>query len=463
VSLSILDQIAALPTEAREAYLLSLTEEQLDLFRCGDWSVKARPEQLPPPGEWFAWFIRAGRGWGKTETGAETTLENIRWLAPRVDVVRWFAAAPTRGDARGIMFEGETGLKRKIPPSELLGGSWERSFNKSELILTLANGATIHGLSSEKAARARGLQWHGGWADEPGTFADAHLGLDEDTFVAMLLFGLRLDPRPRMIVTGTPKNNRLVKELRRMEGVVETHGRTRENLHNLSRAFKSTVVARYAGTRLGRQELDAEIIEGVGSMFQRGWFRRAEHPPWPPGTYVQRERYWDLASGEPSDSNADPDWTAGALVQFSPAHRMYFIEHIARFRLSPGQRELRIRQHAVEDGLGHIWIEKEPGNAGKAQLHMIGKELEAVGVAVKGHPVTGPKPVRAQIVASAAEQGRVFMLDADWNAALLDELEEFPDVNHDDQVDCLAGCMSRFLEATEMSGSSSDLFAGAVR
>lgn len=447
---SIIDRLALASPAERKAYIHSLDEDDLQLLLDRDWSVTARPEQIPPTDEWFCWFIRAGRGWGKTLTGAEATCQKIEELTPLVPdgKVRWALGAPRHPDLINIMFEGETGLHSILPPSMLIGGSWEKSFTRGAVPeLTLATGAILQGYPATVPAGPRGPQFHGGWCDEPGTYPDAHLGLGDDTFMANLLFGMRLDPFGGLIVTGTPKNNRLIKELRKLDGVVETHGRTRDNVHNLTAAFKKNVVGRYVGTRLGRQELDAEIIEGVGVMFQRGWFKPTDKAPWPKDTVTRSIRYWDLASGEESDANPDPDWTVGARVTMDPTRRLYVIDHVERFRKGPGARELTIARVAKEDGLPRTWIEKEPGNAGLAQLHMIGRELESVGVSVKGNPATGPKAVRAELVATAAQQGRVWMIEGDWNLAFLDEVEEFhPDPllsgAHDDQVDAVAGAFN---------------------
>ena len=445
---SIFDRVARLDPDERQAYLNSLTPEQLDLFMAKDWSVMGRPEQfIPDDPEMFLWFLRAGRGYGKTLCGSQATKEKISETAGKLqagDTVRWALMSQRNSDVLSTMYEGETGLKRCIPDSWLPRG-WDFALNRSSLTLRCVvegRDVEIQGFSARVPDGPRGPQFHGGWVDEPGSFPDAQLGLDEDTAMSNLLFGMRLQPFGLLIVTGTPKNNRLIRELRKMKGAVETHGRTRENLHNLAEIFKATVVARYQGTRLGRQELDAEILEGIGVMFQRGWFPVCEagRPQWHNDRGTERRvRYWDLASGEESDANPDPDWTAGARVVFHPPSRMYLIEHIERFRLTPGARERRMKTIAKEDGISPVWMEKEPGNAGKAQLYMIGKELEQVGVALRGNPVTGPKETRAELVATASEQGRVEMLEGDWNVVFLDEAEEFPGGSHDDMVDAVAG------------------------
>lgn len=438
---SLRDRLAALAPDQRADVIARMDPDTLALLLANDWSVVARPEQLLPPDDedWFACFWRAGRGWGKTLTGSNGTVEGVQRLWGRgVEHARWALVAPRREDVKSIMLEGETGLRSVIPPS-LIPKGWEQHLNKSSLTLTLVDGhrvATLQGFSGQKPDALRGPQHHGAWVDEPATLPDAHLGLDEDTTMSNLLFGLRLPPIPRLLITGTPRNNRLVRSLLGMANLIERRGSTRENLQNLAAAFRENVVARYAGTRLGRQELDAELLEGVGVLFQRGWFPLIPESPADAGW--RRVRTWDLAATEPGDTNPDPDFTATARVAYHPDSRVYVIEHVARFRANPGARDDRIRDTAIADGPAvPVWVEQEPGSAGKSVVHSLGKHLDGV-ARVRGFLPSGPKEVRAELVAGAAQQGRVTLVDGPWVLDVLDELEEFPNAAHDDQVDALS-------------------------
>jgi predicted phage terminase large subunit-like protein len=449
--LSIVDQLAIATPEEREAYVAGLDPAELELLVDQDWSVIARPDQLLPAELVFLWLVRGGRGAGKTRTGAEGTVEKLKELLGKMEpgqTLRWALMSQRDRDVVHTMVEGESGLRQCLPPSWLPLRGWDQAFNKSALILTLRD-VVIQGFSARTPDAPRGPQFHGGWVDEPAAFPDAHLGLDEDTAMSNLMLGMRLQPFGCLIVTGTPKNNRLIKELRKMDGVRETIMPTKDNLHNLADVFRRVVVARYAGTRLGRQELDAEILEGLGTVFHVGWFQAIERNryPWPDGTPTVAVRYWDLASGEETDANPDPDWTAGALVRKDPRRRWYVIEHIDRFRLGPGSREQRMRKRAQLDGLPITWIEKEPGNAGTSQHHWIGAELDDIGVTVRANPVSGPKHVRWEALAGPAEQRRVWVWDDDeWLRDFLDEAEEaHPDPKqsgpHDDMLDAVAGAI----------------------
>ncbi len=421
--------------------------------------------------------MKAGRGWGKTRAGAENTLERIRRLEPQVPrgldgAVRWGLVAPTIADVRDTMVEGESGIAACIPPSMLRNGNWTDTWNRSLIELHLDGGHHVKGYSSEKPRQLRGPQHHGLWVDEPAELRDAHLGYStaEDTTWDMGVLGCRLEPDPRIIVTGTPKNNKLIKDIVADPESVTTGGSTYENLGNLAPQFRRRILGRYEGTRLGRQELMAVILESTGTMFQRGWWNFVDSVDDLPGAAASWKwgRYWDLAATEPSDSSPDPDWTAGALVGVHPRDRNYCIAHIRRFRAAPGRRDDLIKQRALEDGLARMWVEQEKAQAGKSTVAAIGRHLDDIRVRVVGDPVAGGKPkdeatgregraseakvMRAELVAGAAQQGRVYVVRSGrWFDAFLDEFEEFPNGAHFDQIDAVAGAVKVLGEGFEGS------------
>lgn len=450
-----MDALALMTDDEREAYLDTLSDLELRLIADRDWSMLARPEQLEPVGDWLAWFIKAGRGFGKTRSGGEWTMDRIKRLeAQGIDGVRWCLVAPTFGDVRDTMVEGESGLSKIIPPSMLLGGSWERSWNRSLAEINLENGHKIKGFSSEKPDRLRGPQHHGAWVDEPAYLKDASQGTADDTTWSNLLLGLRLPPDPRVVITGTPKRNALVTELCADPTIVVVNGSTYDNLANLSSQFKQRVVARYAGTRLGRQELNAELLEGIGEKFQWGWFNIADELPWRPTKTI---RYWDLAATEPHEGNQDPDWTAGAKVAMNEQTRQYALLHIVRFRLNPGARNLKMRQVAEADGPDvNVYVEQGRGSDGKAVVAAIAKDLDGA-ARVRGDLVTGQKEDRADLAAGAAEQGRFWIVSGGtWDLTdFKDESEEFPNGRHDDMVDAVSGAMKMLGAGGNRTRSSS--------
>jgi phage terminase large subunit-like protein len=224
-----------------EALLGAMTDDQLAGL-LADWQVWARDEQLEPPGEWTFWFVMAGRGFGKTRAGAEWTHEAVRTYP-------WFSlVGPTLDDVREIMIEGESGLLATAKPG------WRPAWNQHRRRLEWPNGAQARYYTADEPERLRGKQHQAGWLEEPASWRYPE---SWDQF----LFGLRLPPRPRAIVTGTPKPVRIVRELLADSGCIVTKGTTYENLANLAPAFQRAVIGRFEGTSLGRQELLAELLE----------------------------------------------------------------------------------------------------------------------------------------------------------------------------------------------------------
>jgi predicted phage terminase large subunit-like protein len=210
----------------------------------------------------------AGRGFGKTRTGAEWVKEQVEaGEAKRVAMV-----APTAADARDTMVEGESGILS-------ISSDWCRPiYEPSKRKLTWPNGAVAHTFSSEEADRLRGPQFDLAWADELAAWNDPVAAW------SMLQFGLRLGKHPRWIATTTPRPLKLIKELLEREGrdVVVTRGSTFENAANLAQPFLDAIRARYEGTRLGRQELNAELLEDTpGALWKREWIDagRIHHVP----------------------------------------------------------------------------------------------------------------------------------------------------------------------------------------
>lgn len=232
------------------------------------WSFWARPNQLAPGGDWTFWLLLAGRGFGKTRTGAEWINERVlSGKSKRIALV-----APTAADVRKVMVEGESGLLAISPP-------WNRPlFEPSKLQLTWPNGAIAQLFSAEEPERLRGPQCDTFWADELAAWKKL-----QDTW-DMLQFGFRLGSDPRGVITTTPKPLPIIKELmaddrelpehRRGEKwngqTVVTRGSTYDNRANLAPKFFQQVVSTYEGTRLGRQELEAEILEDMpGALWAR--------------------------------------------------------------------------------------------------------------------------------------------------------------------------------------------------
>ena len=223
----------------------SLAAKLADALADGGWRARARHSQLPPSGNWNGWLIKAGRGFGKTWVGSNYTNE----LAEAGTVSRIALIGATAADVRDIMIEGPAGILRTAP-------KWfEPTFESSKRKLAWPNGAIAHAFSAEEADRLRGPQFDFGWCDEFAAWQGA-----EATW-SMFEFALRLGAHPRWLVTTTPRPIKIVKELLARPDVVVTSGSTFENADNLAPSFLDAIKARYAGTRLGRQELNAEVLD----------------------------------------------------------------------------------------------------------------------------------------------------------------------------------------------------------
>jgi phage terminase large subunit-like protein len=210
------------------------------------WAFTGRDEQQPPPGDWRTWLILGGRGSGKTRAGAE-------WVhaiasAGKTSDLRIALIAETLGDAREVMIDGISGICR-------IARRCRPEFEVSRRRLVWPNGAVAQIFSSEDPESLRGPQFHFAWCDELAKWKHGQETWD------MLQFGLRLGTAPRQLVTTTPRPVPLLKTLIADPGTRLTRISTRDNAGNLAPGFIDALAGRYGGTRLGRQELDGELIE----------------------------------------------------------------------------------------------------------------------------------------------------------------------------------------------------------
>lgn len=219
-----------------------------------EWLATARPNQLPPPGlAWFMWMFLAGRGAGKTRACSEYSLDKgIFTPNLRVAVI-----CPTTSDIRDTAFEGESGLLEIVPDGLI------EKYNRSLFELRLINGSFFKGFSSETPQRLRGPQFHLAWADEIAAWENIQETWD------MLMFCLRLGSRPQIVGSTTPKPLHLIRELVAREDVVKVRGSTLDNRDNLPESYIKVLLDKYDGTRLGRQELYAEILDEFEGAFLR--------------------------------------------------------------------------------------------------------------------------------------------------------------------------------------------------
>jgi predicted phage terminase large subunit-like protein len=231
---------------------LQTVEHQKTIEIYTNWLKTARPKQLPKKGDWNIWLILAGRGWGKTRTGAH---DIINYALKNNDTVS-AVIAPTYGDLKRVIFEGVSGLTKIIPPELYKGGSITKGYNSSAAQINLYNGSKIIGFTATEPDRLRGSQFHRAWCDELAAWRYPE-SFDQ------LMFCLRLGNRPQCVITTTPKPTRLIKTLVARDDAYIVTGNTFENADNLAESALESFRNLYEGTTLGRQELYAEIVENI--------------------------------------------------------------------------------------------------------------------------------------------------------------------------------------------------------
>ena len=233
--------------------MLALNDDQAAEL-LADWSFWARPEQIAPDGDWTGWLVLAGRGFGKTRTGAEWVSDCVLHRGYR----RVGLIAETSADGRDVLVEGPVGLLS-------VGQIKDRPvYEPSKRRLTWPNGAVATLYDGREPDQLRGPQHDLLWFDELAKFRYPQEVFDQG------MFGLRLGDKPRWLATTTPRPIPLIRAMLRDETVTVTRGKTRDNLQNLAPAFQKQIIAKYEGTRLGRQELDAEILDDApGALWSR--------------------------------------------------------------------------------------------------------------------------------------------------------------------------------------------------
>jgi len=381
-----------LPDEQVQAALAALGPEKVKELQ-HSWEFWARPNQLEPKGkDWNIWLALAGRGFGKTRAGAE-------WIRHRVksgDKIL-HAVAPTKGDVRKVLVEGDSGLLNvcwegdKTYKGVHMGSpEWSPTNNT----ITWANGAKVVFFSAEDPERLRGPQCHAAWCDELCSWRNAQETWD------MLQFGLRLGKHPQVFITTTPKTTKLLRNIIADEKTIVTTGSTFDNAANLADTFLDAVKATYEGTRLGRQELYAEILdEASGALWNRTLLASCE---------IEPEDVPDLnrivVSIDPAiSSNAESDMTGIVVAGVDINGKAYVLaDHTERY--TPQEWASKAIELYHEYEADRIVAEKNQG--GDMVRHTLHTEDPTVPIKLV-HASRG-KMARAEPVSALYEQGKVF-------------------------------------------------------
>ena len=247
------EALATCPQEVQNEFFDSLTEKEAEELMYS-WEFFSRPEQRAPEGDWKTWLILAGRGFGKTRAGSEFIRQMVCGPTPEAPgkCRRIALIGETAKDTRDVMVEGDSGIMGVHPPA------FRPLYEPSKARLTWPNGAEATLYNATEPDQLRGPQFDLAWLDELAKWRYADETWD------MLQFGLRLGAHPRQIITTTPRPIPLVKALIKAaeEGrpVVVTKGSTYDNLANLAPSFIEEIKNKYEGTRLGQQELHADVL-----------------------------------------------------------------------------------------------------------------------------------------------------------------------------------------------------------
>jgi phage terminase large subunit-like protein len=376
--------LASLPEPLRNKVVWSLTRKQALRLK-HDWPYRARPEQLPPPGDWRVWLLLAGRGFGKTRTGAELVRTRVgAHTARRIALV-----APTAADARDVMVEGESGLLALAPPAD------RPLYEPSNRRLTWPNGAVATTYSADEPERLRGPQHDFAWCDELAAWRYPEAW-------DMLMFGLRLGDDPRAVVTTTPRPTRLIRALLADPKVVMTRGATAENRANLAPAFLDQIVKRYQGTRLGRQELDAELLDDMpGGLWQRGIIEATRTVTVPKFSRV-------VVAIDPAVSTSEHADETGIIAAGRDANGHGYVLADASGRYAPAEwARVAIAAYGARHADRIVAEINNGGDMVEATLRMIDPNVPFSAVrAARG------KVARAEPVAALYEQGRIHHIGA---------------------------------------------------
>jgi len=349
-----------------------------------DWAIWARDNQLPPPGEWTKWLMLMGRGAGKTRSGSEWVTEKARdYPGCRIAVV-----ARTAADARDVIAEGESGILAIASP----GFVPEYLPSKRRIVWPNGSMATLY--SGEKPDQLRGPQHHFALCDELASWKYPEA-------FDMLMFGLRLGEHPQVAITTTPRPIPIIKELIKDPTCVVVKGTTYENRANLAPSFFSHILRKYEGTRLGRQELMAEILDdNPGALWSRDLLE-ATRVTGTPDLFRSLVRV--VVGVDPEASSGDESAETGIIVAALGVNGHGYIIDDRTIRGSPLEwgRAAIAAYHLHQANL--IVPEKNQGG------DMVTYVIESIDNTVAIRPVhaSHSKQARAEPISALYEQGRV--------------------------------------------------------
>jgi phage terminase large subunit-like protein len=391
--------LAAATAEQQRAVLKHATVEGL-LKLDTDFELWAHQNQLPPGGEgWRTWLMMAGRGFGKTRAGAEWIFR----LGNGKPGSRIALVGATIADARSIMVEGASGLLT-VAPRNRRRLRWEPSMGR----LKWPNGSEAQLFSGDNADGLRGPEHDFGWCDELAKWrqpGESWMNLQ---------FGLRRGPRPRALVTTTPRPMELLRRMQEQEATITTRGRTSGNI-NLEKGVIELLTATYGGTRIGAQELDGELLADVeGALWTRAVIERSRVtpltlPPLRGGSLPlpEGERGFDriVVGVDPPAGAGETCDACGIVVCGSWGGALYVLEDSTVRGLSPEGWASRVAAAAVRWDTGLVVAE---ANNGGAMVESVLKAAD-LGLRVRLVHASRGKCARAEPIALKFETGKAFL------------------------------------------------------
>lgn len=379
---SLAERLATLTPDERAEALAGLSDEEADALLY-DWrGFLARQDQVAPDGDWDIWLALAGRGWGKTEVGARWVKEQVESGVKKIALV-----AETQKDLEEVMVAR---LLSIYPPGE------GPDVRYKPVRLKWRNGAEALGYNGTAPDQLRGPEFEIAWVDELAKYRYARETWD------MLQFCMRAGDHPRQLVTTTPRPIELIKAIVAQEegSAVVTRGSTMDNRSNLSRKFLDKVERKYAGTRLGRQELRAEILGDLpGALWTQGTldtYRVREAPA------LERVLVAvDPAASDPAEVQEEPNENGIAVVGRS-GEEGFLLEDASMIGSPMAWAKRAIQMQKAHDAEAIVVEVNQGGAMVKNTIRSIDANVPVIEVrATKG------KHVRAEPVSSLYEQGRI--------------------------------------------------------
>lgn len=370
--------LSSLPESDRAAVLADLTKDEAEALEY-DWRFWARKNQIEPDGEWSTWLALAGRGFGKTEAGAQWVRDRVSSGARSIALV-----AETQKDLEEVM----VARLLAIHPEDQ-----RPSVRFKPVRVTWPNGAIALGYNGTEPDQLRGPEFDTAWVDELAKYRYARETWD------MLQFTMRAGTDPRVFVTTTPRPIPVIREIAADRKTVITRGSTFDNAANLPKKFLDKLKDRYEGTRLGRQELHAEILDDLpGALWTREMFddHRVDKAPDLQRIVVAIDPSGTAGASDDGDS-------IGIVVAGKGIDGRGYVLADRSCKLSPDGWGRRAVAAYHEFGADRIVAER---NFGGAMVEHVIKTVDR-NVSYKEVTASRGKVVRAEPVAALYEQGRV--------------------------------------------------------